>query len=78
MPKLFFIQQLRYFTWYPKQASPMNDTDCFLVGFNLRQACFNLAEVCALMKECETFNTTCTKCQVWLKVEPVKGKTFRR
>jgi hypothetical protein len=28
---------LRYFTWYPKLATPLNETDCFLVGFNLRQ-----------------------------------------
>ena len=53
-----------YFTWYPKQSPSLNDTGCYLVGFNLRQACFNLQDTCVLMKECSVFNTSCTTCQV--------------
>ena len=64
-----FTQQIitffnSYFTWYPKQIPSLNDTGCYLVGFNLRQACFNLQDTCVLMKECSVFNTSCTTCQV--------------
>ncbi len=59
----------RWFTYYEKtvsaeerQANP-NDT-CRLVGFNLKQACFNLEKTCVLLKECATFDTSCKYCKV--------------
>ncbi len=57
---------IRYFTWY---KAKMNEKDqdeapCQLVGFNLKQACFNLESRCVLLKECEKFNDTCHKCRV--------------
>ena len=42
------------------------NTTCKLVGFNLRQACFNLEKTCVLLKECgdNTFDDGCKTCKV--------------
>ncbi len=61
----------RWFTYYEdaltleERLANRNDT-CQLVGFNLKQACFNLENTCVLLKECNAFNTTCKTCKVRL------------
>ena len=73
--EIFFISEIffynsRYFTWYPKYPIPEKEDEeiklreCHLVGFNLQQACFNLENVCVLLRECSKFDTTCKDCQV--------------
>jgi len=62
--KELFLLTSRFFTYYPELSMPMNESDCLLVGFNLRQACFNLNNVCVLLKECLLFNDTCSTCMV--------------
>lgn len=37
---------------------------CYLVGQNLKHACFNLEKTCVLLRECQRFNASCTTCQV--------------
>ena len=56
----------RYFTWYEgwEESDVQPENPCFLVGFNLREACSNLKDRCVLLRECSQFNETCTKCQV--------------
>ena len=44
------------------------ENPCFLVGFNLREACSNLEDRCVLLRECSQFNESCTKCQVRTKL----------
>ena len=58
----------RYFTYYEKEIpEPMKATNsCLLVGWNLRQACFNLEKTCVMMRECKAFDETCKTCQVKL------------
>ena len=56
----------RYFTWYerPLTEKETEEESCHLVGFNLRQACFNLENRCVLLRECSQFNSSCQLCQV--------------
>lgn len=67
MEHFFFFMIFRYFTYYAKPIpidKRINNTqNCYLVGQNLNQACFNLERTCVLMKECQHFNSSCTTCK---------------
>ena len=61
-----FSNHFRYFTWYknPLNEAETEENPCHLVGFNLKQACFNLKNRCVLLRECSQFNSSCITCQV--------------
>lgn len=61
--------ECRFFTWYKRPLSDkeVDDAPCLLVGFNLRQACFNLENRCVLLRECSKFNDTCALCRTGAK-----------
>ena len=62
-----YFAVFRYFTYYEKEIPEhlKATNSCLLVGWNLRQACFNLEKTCVMMKECRVLDETCKTCQVF-------------
>ena len=62
-----YFAVFRYFTYYEKEIPEhlKATNSCLLVGWNLRQACFNLEKACVMMKECRVLDETCKTCQVF-------------
>jgi len=61
--------ECRYFTYYEKEIPEYlkATNSCLLVGWNLRQACFNLEKTCVMMKECRVLDETCKTCQTGVR-----------
>ena len=62
--KCYENEECNYFTFYKEKLGEKKRDSCNLVGFNLRQACFNLEKACVFLKACDNFDKGCKTCQV--------------
>ena len=74
--RCFEDDECGYFTYYKEKLPKNQRKSCNLVGFNLREACFNLEKACVLMKACERFNASCSTCQVKVMPSSTKSPCF--